>query len=144
MSDVIVITGAGGFLGSRVVPLMRRKAPRARVLAVVRGNHRTRSFGPGIEMVSGDLRLDKVWRSLPDTVTHVIHLAAAIPWNTRHADRPAVVRALEGTLLEHREGGVTREHKQGENWAEGKETTHWVENRGTKPAVIIVGDVFKP
>ena len=61
-----------------------------------------------------------------------------------HKDRPAVVRALEGTLLEHREGGVTREHKQGENWAEGKETTHWVENRGTKPAVIIVGDVFKP
>ena len=92
MSDVIVITGAGGFLGSRVVPLMRRKAPRARVLAVVRGNHRTRSFGSGVELISGDLRLDKVWRSLPDTVTNVIHLAAAIPWNKRHADRPAVVR----------------------------------------------------
>ena len=61
-----------------------------------------------------------------------------------HKDRPAVVRALEGTVTEHREGGVTREHKQGENWAEGKDTTHWTENKGMKPAVLIVGDIFKP
>jgi quercetin dioxygenase-like cupin family protein len=61
-----------------------------------------------------------------------------------HKDRPAVVRGLEGTLTEHREGGGGREYTEGENWAEGKETTHWAENKGTKPAVLIVGDIFKP
>ena len=61
-----------------------------------------------------------------------------------HKDRPAVVRVLEGTLTEHREGGGGKEYQAGESWAEGKETTHWAENKGTKPAVLIVGDIFKP
>ncbi len=61
-----------------------------------------------------------------------------------HKDRPAVARVLQGTLTEYREGGVTKEHAEGESVAAGKDTTHWEENRGTKPAVLIVGDIFKP
>ena len=61
-----------------------------------------------------------------------------------HKDRPAVVRVLQGTVTEHREGGSAQEHKEGENWSEGKEIMHWAENKGTKPTVIIVGDIFKP
>ena len=60
-----------------------------------------------------------------------------------HKDRPAVVRVLQGTLTELREGGSAKEHKEGDSWSEGKETTHWAENKGTKPAVLIVGDIFK-
>jgi quercetin dioxygenase-like cupin family protein len=61
-----------------------------------------------------------------------------------HKDRPAVARVLQGTLTEHREGGVTKEHTEGESVAAGKDITHWEENKGTKPIVLIVGDIFKP
>ena len=60
-----------------------------------------------------------------------------------HKDRPAVARVLQGMLTEHREGGGGKEYKEGESWSEGKETTHWAENKGTKPTVLIVGDIFK-
>ena len=89
--DVIVITGAGGFLGSRVVPLIRREAPTARVIAVWRAPRNGRPES-GVEIVHGDLRFMRAWRRLPRNVSHVIHLAAMIPWNRRHADRPAIVR----------------------------------------------------
>lgn len=88
--DVIVVTGAGGFLGSRVVPLLRREAADARLIAVVRRN-RGGEMVPGVEIIKGDLRSGSVWRSLPSGVTHVVHLAVLIPWDRRHADRPRVV-----------------------------------------------------
>jgi nucleoside-diphosphate-sugar epimerase len=89
--EVIVITGAGGFLGSRVVPLVRRKARRAQVIAV----SRRPIPGPpvaGVDVVHGDLRSSRVWRQLPRNVSHVIHLAARIPWQRRDAGRAAVLR----------------------------------------------------
>jgi UDP-glucose 4-epimerase len=89
--DVIVVTGAAGFLGSRVVPLLRRAVPDARLIAVVRRKRSGEPSQPGVEILYGDLRSANVWRRLPAGVTHVIHLAAKIPWNRRHADRPAVV-----------------------------------------------------
>jgi nucleoside-diphosphate-sugar epimerase len=78
--DVIVVTGAGGFLGSRVVPLIRRQAAQARVVAVTRRRRARTRDERGIERVHGDLRQAAVWRRLPRGVTHVIHLAAAIPY----------------------------------------------------------------
>jgi quercetin dioxygenase-like cupin family protein len=61
-----------------------------------------------------------------------------------HKDRPAVAHLLQGTLTVHRERGSWTEYKEGNSWFEGKETTHWTENRGTTPAVLMVGDIFKP
>jgi nucleoside-diphosphate-sugar epimerase len=89
--NVIVVTGAGGFLGSRVLPMVRRQAGRARVVAVVRHRRRRARFAPGVEVIHGDLRQPAVWRRVPLSVTHVIHLAAAIPWDRREAQRPRVV-----------------------------------------------------
>ena len=88
-TDVIVVTGAAGFLGSRVVPLLRRRSPRAHVIAVVR-HERSRALVRGVDVVGGDLRSARTWRRLPSSVTHVIHLAAAIPWDRRQATRPGV------------------------------------------------------
>ena len=89
--NVIVVTGAGGFLGSRVVPLVRRHAPRARVITVLRHRRPHARVAPGVEVIHGDLRLPAVWRRLPTSVTHVIHLAAAIPWDRRNANESSVV-----------------------------------------------------
>jgi UDP-glucose 4-epimerase len=92
--SVIVVTGAGGFLGSRVVPLVRREARRARVVAVVR---RRRVFATSAlsasdaEVIQGDLRQPYLWQRLPLDVTHVIHLAAVIPRGGRDAQSPSVV-----------------------------------------------------
>ena len=79
--NVIVVTGAGGFLGSRVVPLVRRHAAHARVIAVMRRRRGRERVAAGVDIVHGDLRLPAVWRRLPPGVTHVIHLAAVMPWD---------------------------------------------------------------
>lgn len=89
--DVVVVTGASGFLGSRVVPLFSRAAAKVRVIAVIRRRPARGRFAPGVEIVCGDLRSAAVWRRLPRTVTHVIHLAAMIPWDRRDANQPRVV-----------------------------------------------------
>ncbi len=81
--DVIIVTGAGGFLGSRVVSLVRRRAPRARVIAVFRRKRAAGRPVRGVEAVYGDLRSGRVWRRLPADVTRVIHLAASIPRRPR-------------------------------------------------------------
>lgn len=61
-----------------------------------------------------------------------------------HKDRPAVVRIVQGTITEHLQGGAVSDHHEGESRAEGKEVTHWSENKGSKPAIVIVSDIFKP
>lgn len=89
--NVIVVTGAGGFLGSRVVPLVRRHAAHARVIAVLRHGRGRARVASGVEVINGDLRLPAVWRRLPLSVTHVIHLAAVIPRDRREGKRPSVI-----------------------------------------------------
>jgi quercetin dioxygenase-like cupin family protein len=61
-----------------------------------------------------------------------------------HKDRPAVAYVLQGTLIEHRDGGAMKEHPKGDAWSEGKETTHWAENKGKTPVVLIGADILKP
>ena len=61
-----------------------------------------------------------------------------------HKDRPAVAYMLQGTLTEHKEKGPSQDIQKGTTWAEGKDTTHWAENKGSTPAILVVGDIFKP
>jgi nucleoside-diphosphate-sugar epimerase len=89
--DVVVVTGAGGFLGSRVVPLFRQEAPNARVIAAFRHPAATAGWADVGEAIYGDLGSASTWRQLPSEVTHVVHLAAAIPWDKSKANDPSVV-----------------------------------------------------
>ncbi len=82
--DVILVTGAGGFLASRLLPRLRQRVPEARIIAVSR--RKIRPFpgkGKKINILLGDLRDSHVWKDLPATITQVFHLAAVIPWEQK-------------------------------------------------------------
>lgn len=61
-----------------------------------------------------------------------------------HKDRPAFAYIVQGTLTEHRQGSGTREYKEGELLVETTDVVHWAENKGSKPALLVAVDIFKP
>ena len=77
----LLVTGAGGLVGSHLVPLLRRRVPGAAVTAILRTDApppwRSREHDVGV--LTGDLRDPDVWTRVPVDVTHVFHLASAIP-----------------------------------------------------------------
>ena len=76
--QTILVTGASGLLGSRVVPLLARSLPDARIIAANRN--------------TGDLKEKELWSKLPKTITAVIHLAAFIPWKPEQRNDERVLR----------------------------------------------------
>lgn len=88
--QTILVTGAAGLLGSRVVPLLSRRVPNARIIAVTR-NKQYVSHDPRVEAVYGDLRDQELWSGLPDTITSVIHLAAVISWRAEQKLQASIV-----------------------------------------------------
>lgn len=88
--QTILVTGASGFLASRVVPLLSQNVPDCRIIAV------TRSEAEGlrdwhVEVVRGDLRDEHFWSTLPSTITTVVHLAATIPWQAQQKYQASLV-----------------------------------------------------
>lgn len=77
-TQTILVTGASGLLGSRVVPLLARSLPGTRIIAASRN-------------ISGDLRNKEFWAKLPGTITSVIHLAAFIPWKAEQKNDESVI-----------------------------------------------------
>jgi UDP-glucose 4-epimerase len=77
-TQTILVTGASGLLGSRVVPLLSRSLPEARIIAANRN--------------TGDLKHKDFWSKLPANVTTVIHLAAFIPWKPEQRNDEGVLR----------------------------------------------------
>lgn len=88
--QTILVTGATGLLGSRVVPLLSQNLPDARIIAVSR-NRDYVSHDPSVETVHGDLRDKQLWSELPDTITSVIHLAAIISWRAEQKYEASIV-----------------------------------------------------
>jgi nucleoside-diphosphate-sugar epimerase len=96
--SVILVTGAHGSLASRVLGLLTADTA-GRVIAVSR-----RPQAGGIDWVTGDLRDAATWAGLPKGITHVFHLAAAIPWLREQKTHASVVTDNLGPLahlLEH-------------------------------------------
>jgi len=115
----VLVTGAGGFIGSRLVEVLMRSG--AQVRAFVRYNSRgdaglLRTLSPfvlgGIEIIPGDLRDEDALRKAVEGRQTVFHLGAliSIPYSYLH---PAEVAAtnIMGTLnmlLACRDLGVAR------------------------------------
>ena len=115
----VLVTGAGGFIGSRLVEVLMRSG--AQVRAFVRYNSRgdaglLRTLSPfvlgGIEIIPGDLRDEDALRKAVEGRETVFHLGAliSIPYSYLH---PAEVAAtnIMGTinmLLACRDLGVAR------------------------------------
>lgn len=87
---IILITGGRGLLGSHVVPLLA-KNDGVKVIVVTRGPAPASSPGSPVTTITGDLRDATLWERLPDTITHVVHLAAFIPWKPEDKNRARVV-----------------------------------------------------
>lgn len=60
-----------------------------------------------------------------------------------HKDRPAVAYIIQGTLIEHREGGEVKEHHAGESWPVSTSVTHWEETKGSEPLILVAADILK-
>ena len=102
----VLVTGAGGFIGSHLVERLAREG--ARVRAFVRYNSRQdtgllallpRDLGSSIEVVSGDLRDGEAVRQAMAGMEVVFHLGAliAIPYSYLHP-REVVETNVMGTL----------------------------------------------
>lgn len=72
----------------------------------------------------------------------VIQPGGVVPWHS-HADRPALIMTLSGTITEYRSTcAVGIEHQAGDVSREEGGLSHWWRNNGKTPAVLIAGDVF--
>lgn len=90
--SIIFVTGAGGLLGSRVVPFLLQHIPDCRILAAARNEKRVRPTDPRVHIVLGDLLDEAFWANLPTDITHVVHLAARIPWRPEEKNRTGLLQ----------------------------------------------------
>ena len=88
---VILVTGAYGLLGSRVVPCLAQNIPDSEVIAAGRTPNQLQAKVANVTGIFGDLRAEAFWASLPETITHVVHLAAVIPWQPKDRYQASLV-----------------------------------------------------
>ncbi len=127
----LLITLGNSFFAGYGVAMADETPPKQRV-GISSEKLQSVDLGPEIDGMQGrHLRLRRV--TLEPGGNNTLH---------SHAGRPAVVYVLEGTITEHRNGAVIN-HPPGDSWFGNREAKHWIENKGTKPALILVVDIFK-
>lgn len=119
MSDLTLVTGAGGFIGSHVVEHLLAQGRAVRALVHYNGDGRVGwldrldpALRGGVEIVQGDVRDAEAMRSLAQGVDTVLHLAAliAIPYSYV-APRSYIDTNVTGSLnllVAARDAGVRR------------------------------------
>ena len=66
-----------------------------------------------------------------------------VPWHS-HADRPAIIYIIEGTINEYASNcAVPIVHTAGDVVAETPEVSHWWKNLGDKTVVLLSADLLK-
>jgi nucleoside-diphosphate-sugar epimerase len=94
--NVILVTGAAGFLGSNVVRTLLDRFPDSQIIATSRSESPELAVSDRISHIYGDLRESNTWETLPATITHVCHLAASIPWSE---SKKALADVMRDNLL---------------------------------------------
>ncbi len=91
MSHRVLVTGAQGFLGRNAIPVLAEKFPSSTFYATGRTRpwESFRKFNNVIQVV-GNLASPDFWDGLPDNITHIIHLAAYIPYQSGESE-PAII-----------------------------------------------------
>jgi NAD dependent epimerase/dehydratase len=119
MSDLTLVTGAGGFIGSHVVEYLLGRGRAVRALVRYNGDGRAGwldqlppALRDGVEIVQGDVRDAEAMRTLAQGVDTVLHLAAliAIPYSYG-APRSYIDTNVSGSLnllVAARDAGVRR------------------------------------
>jgi UDP-glucose 4-epimerase len=91
--NTLLVTGACGFLGSYLGPILIEKIHKSQILAVGRTPTNTCWKGtPKVRFIYGDLNDPNLWAALPKTITHVFHLAAVIPRTEEDRKRPSIAK----------------------------------------------------
>ncbi len=96
----IVVTGASGFLGGRVLKDLRKKYPNARLVGTGRRNHRKKEFEDlGCEFLAGDLTDRQFCVELLKGADLIIHCAAlSSPWGKYEVFYKSNVEATRNLL----------------------------------------------
>lgn len=76
---VVLVTGSDGFVGFEFCQMLRAKYPDLRLITAARNTRRQHLPSDKECIYRGDLRDYVFWRSLPDDITHIIHLAGRKP-----------------------------------------------------------------
>ncbi len=106
----IVVTGAGGFLGGRLVKHLVALYPEATITATSRRRDRQQEFEQaGIRFMAGDLSEEAFCEVLTQGATAVVHCAAlSSPWGKEEAFLAANVGTTQNLLNASLKNGVKR------------------------------------
>lgn len=114
MSDLYVVTGGGGFIGSHVVETLLARGERVRVIDNFSTGHRRNlaSFREDIDLIEGDIRSYERAHKAVQGSDYVLHLAA-LPSVPRSVQDPLTTNEVNVTgtlnvLSASRDAGVRR------------------------------------
>lgn len=83
MKERVLVTGAAGFVGSHLVPLLLKSG--YRVTALVRDHREAERVNPGCKIIIADLAIKGNWQNQIENGSVVVHLAAEISSKTPRA-----------------------------------------------------------
>ena len=110
MSKQIVVTGATGFLGSRIIEKLVELGNYDKIIAAGRTLKKDRAIdAPSVEYRLGDLQDLNYCRKLVEGAVHIVNCASlSSPWGSAEAFHKANVITQENLILAAREAGITR------------------------------------
>ena len=89
--NIFLVTGGKGLLGTRLVSLLNAKVAGCHIIVVDKDKTKAPwEDKTNIEVIISDLCDEKLWDELPNTITHVFHLAANIPWKASEKNKTSI------------------------------------------------------